>query len=198
MADKQPSLSQTTQDPEREHPSLDYAATASPVGVPWRSARSRPEIEEIRGVARYVEFRPAPASFGAEGQDRLTFHLYSLGASEQTVRKTRVEMRSDRIGDLTLRDGDTVVVRGTRAKRNDLLATSVHNLTARSQLSLRSEVSIVDKLKTPLSVLWFAAIPVFILAMVALICNRVGVGASLGLPCVAIWFAFWLLYRRSA
>jgi len=159
-------------------------------------ARAMAPIEEIRGTAHYVEYRQAPRAFGREAQDRLTFHLYSIGSSGQAISKTRVEMRSNRVGDLTLRDGDTVVVRGTRVRPNDIQATAINNLTARSELSLQADASLVERLKAPLAVLWFAAIPVFLLALVALICKRFSTGVTLGLPCIGIWVASWLLYQR--
>ena len=94
----------------------------------------------------------------ADAEDRLTFHV-SPRRPGQGMQSTPVEVRSRRLGELVIRDGDRVTVIGVR-EQDGLLAHTIENQTTRTRLETlvgaRSRGSC-----GPLGVLSFAAIPAF-------------------------------------
>ncbi len=150
--------------------------------------------EQVHGEARNVRYAPAPRQF-AQGLDRLTFHVMR---AEHTTGGTSVELRCDRLGELIIRDGDQVTVNGSRSEGGTLLARSVVDHTTHSSLNLDSSRRQANRFRTPLGILAFAGIPAFILAVIALVCARYSDALRLGLPCLAVWAAWYLNRRRMA
>jgi len=153
-------------------------------------------IVEARGQVRYVEFHAAPAVFGLNAEDWLSFHLQGLDASTHKQFRTRVVMRSNSVSELTIRDGDIVIVRGTRTRPDELSATFIENLTAHSRLDLSPRAKWLATLKVPVAVLSLAAVPAFILSVIALACKEYATGIRLGVPCLGVWLVFWVLSQR--
>lgn len=182
---------------------MDRTDIAQPPDVRAAASRGpRPSDEaspvELRGQVRHVEFHAAPREFGAGAQDWLTFHLHAPDPESHRPHRIRVMVRSNRVSELVIRDGDTVVVRGERTGRTELAATFVENVTTRSRLDLSGGRRWIASLRAPLGVLSVLAVPAFILAVVAMLCSESATGVRVGVPCLVVWLAFWALsrYRR--
>jgi hypothetical protein len=162
---------------------------------PERSTGSRSPAEvRVDGEARYVHYLPAPRQF-ADAEDRLTFHVFAPAASGQGMQSTPVEVRSRRLGELVIRDGDRVTVIGVR-EQDGLLAHTIENQTTRTRLETHSGRSVARLLRAPLGVLSFAAIPAFLLALTALVADRTTTALALGVPALLVWACYWALYLR--
>jgi len=177
---------------------LDAADAAS--RRPPRRGESAPETHRIDGRVHHVQYLPAPRAF-ADAEDRLTFHVVGAGHAAQPLEVTLVEVRSGRIGELVIRDGDQVTVigkRGRSAAGDTLIAEAVQNHTTHTGLEVQTGTALARRLRAPLGVLWFLAIPAFLLALLSLACGRAGQACALGIPAVATWVLFWFLYQRKA
>jgi len=162
-----------------------------------RAERSpQPEAVQVEGEVRGVRYAAAPRQFAA-GLDRLTFHVLPAGRAGRPTDAVPIEVRCGRLGDLVIRDGDHVTVSGSRGESGTLLAHAVVDHTTHSSLDLRAPQRRTVRLRTLSCVLAFVAIPVFLLAIVALYCTRYADALRLGLPCLAVWAAWYLLRKRA-
>jgi len=148
----------------------------------------------VEGEARYVHYLPAPRQF-ASAEDRLTFHVLAADPTGRGSTATPVEVRSHRLGELVIRDGDRVTVIGVR-EQDGLLAHTIENQTTRTRLETHSGRSVARLLRAPLGVLSFAAIPAFLLALTALVADRTTTALALGVPALLVWACYWALYLR--
>ena len=148
----------------------------------------------VEGEARYVHYLPAPRQF-ASAEDRLTFHVLTTDSTGRGSTATPVEVRSHRLGELVIRDGDRVTVIGER-RDDTLVAHTIHNHTTSTHLETQEGRSAARVLRAPLGVLSFLAVPAFLLALTALVTDRTQTALALGVPALLVWAAYWALCLR--